>query len=222
MEPGKPRHGAHQRWSRAVVRTRRAGMSARRVAARASSGLGAVVTPAKRKRQPACRQTHTRSCALSAVPAPGAGRFGRSAIDGSRPGAFFAWVCGLALAIPLAGCATNRVPRTAPDVLAPQLAAIVSCLQRGYPARRCASARGGRLDAAGRIEVDAFYRCGVNFPSAAARRVGFSVTLTVHAPPYCVVEGWIAPQQIEKLYKIPGVSGVSLPRYGHSGRASQR
>jgi hypothetical protein len=70
-----------------------------------------------------------------------------------------------------------------------------------------------RLDATGRVQVDVHYDCDTAALSAELTSAGLSINAATHVPPFCVIEGWIAPDALPRLASIAGVSRVSVPSY---------
>ncbi len=75
------------------------------------------------------------------------------------------------------------------------------------------------IDAMGRVQVDVHYDCSSNAPVAALASAGLSVGASVHVPPLCVVEGWIAPAGLASLASVAGVTHVAMPTYALHPRA---
>ena len=77
-----------------------------------------------------------------------------------------------------------------------------------------ASALGPRFDLAGRVQVDVLVDCAINAPTAALVAAGLHGPVSIHVPPFCVVEGWVAPAALPALTSVPGVTRVKTPAYG--------
>lgn len=69
------------------------------------------------------------------------------------------------------------------------------------------------IDTQGRVQVDVHYDCSLAAPVGALAAAGLSVDTSVHVPPLCVVEGWIAPSGLPSIASAVGVSSVTVPRY---------
>lgn len=126
----------------------------------------------------------------------------------------------LALATLLAAlCLRAGAAETWRARVSPRLLALYDAAARGpAPAPTSTPSAGAsplapHVDAAGRVEVDVYYDCAQRAPLDALASAGLSTGASVHVPPLCVVEGWIAPAQIARLASVAGVTRVELPRY---------
>lgn len=70
-----------------------------------------------------------------------------------------------------------------------------------------------RFDARGRVQVDVHLDCAAAAPTAQLVAAGLTIGSTVHVPPYCIVEGWIAPAAIPGLASVSGVTLIKVPAY---------
>jgi hypothetical protein len=65
----------------------------------------------------------------------------------------------------------------------------------------------------GWVQADVRYDCGARLPTGALVNAGMSVGASVAVAPFCVIEGWIAPQMLSQVAAIAGVQHVELPAY---------
>jgi hypothetical protein len=72
---------------------------------------------------------------------------------------------------------------------------------------------GARFDTKGRVQVDVHVDCAAPAPTAQLAAAGLTVTSTARVPPFCVVEGWVAPSAIPALASVSGVKLVKVPAY---------
>ncbi len=70
-----------------------------------------------------------------------------------------------------------------------------------------------RVDRQGRVEVDVHYNCSSSAPLQALAAAGLQPGSATKLPPLCVVEGWIAPEDLPALAAVDGVTHVTLPSY---------
>jgi len=70
-----------------------------------------------------------------------------------------------------------------------------------------------RFDARGRVQVDVHFNCSAAAPTQALAAAGLSINASVHVPPLCVVQGWIAPNAVSSLASLPNVLRVEVPKY---------
>jgi hypothetical protein len=83
----------------------------------------------------------------------------------------------------------------------------------GGSATASASELGPRFDASGRVQVDVHYDCALDAPLGALSAAGLSVGGSIKIPPFCVVEGWIAPAALDQVAAVAGVVRVQVPAY---------
>lgn len=69
------------------------------------------------------------------------------------------------------------------------------------------------IDAGGRVQVDVHYDCASRAPVEALTAAGLSIGATVHVPPLCVLEGWVAPASLASIARVAGVTRVTIPSY---------
>lgn len=81
------------------------------------------------------------------------------------------------------------------------------------PAPMNLSQGGAHFDARGRVQVDVHLDCAVAAPTAQLVAAGLTIGSTVRVPPYCIVEGWIAPAAIPALASVSGVTLIKVPAY---------
>jgi MYXO-CTERM domain-containing protein len=72
---------------------------------------------------------------------------------------------------------------------------------------------GSLVDAAGRLQIDVHFNCAIAPPVAALSAAGLSVSSSVHAGTFCVVEGWALPAALPQIDTVPGVIRVTAPSY---------
>lgn len=75
------------------------------------------------------------------------------------------------------------------------------------------SALGPRYDAAGRVQVDVLINCAMKVPTAALTSAGLRGQVSIHVPPMCIVEGWVAPAGLAGIASVAGVQKVKTPAY---------
>jgi hypothetical protein len=68
-------------------------------------------------------------------------------------------------------------------------------------------------DASGRVQIDVHFDCALSAPLAALRAAGLSPGASVKIGPLCVVEGWVAPSQLEQVARVAGAVRVQVPDY---------
>lgn len=119
----------------------------------------------------------------------------------------------LLLCVTLSACATQPAMTAQ---LAPHVAELVACADSGRALKECKSVPSAliRVDKAGRVQLDVSYQCNGTPPLADLNRMGFKVSAHVHAPPLCAVEGWMIPNRIRMLQRVPNATAISLPAYG--------
>jgi hypothetical protein len=68
-----------------------------------------------------------------------------------------------------------------------------------------------RFNARGWVQADVHYDCS----AAAESQIGahLSVSSSIKLAPYCVIEGWVAPERLAQVATVTGVNRVSLPSY---------
>jgi Subtilase family len=72
---------------------------------------------------------------------------------------------------------------------------------------------GSRVDAAGRLQIDVHFDCTLAPPVAALSAAGLSVSSSLRAGAFCVVEGWALPAALPQIDTVPGVIRVTAPSY---------
>ena len=75
------------------------------------------------------------------------------------------------------------------------------------------AALGPRFNDQGAVQADIYYDCDGDAPVRALATAGFAVGLSVKLTPFCVVEGWVAPQSLAQVAGLAAVSRMALPSY---------
>jgi hypothetical protein len=75
------------------------------------------------------------------------------------------------------------------------------------------SAPTARFDARGRVQVDVHFDCSADAPTSELTAAGLSINTSVKIPPFCVVEGWVAPGSLPAIASVDHVLKVELPHY---------
>jgi subtilase family protein len=70
-----------------------------------------------------------------------------------------------------------------------------------------------RFDSSGRVQIAAYFDCTLSVPDSTLAAAGLAVSVSVKLPPYCVVEGWAAPETLPSITSVTGVKLVQLPVY---------
>jgi len=78
---------------------------------------------------------------------------------------------------------------------------------------KIASAPNARFDSSGRVQVDVHFDCSTTAPTNALIAAGLKVGATVKVPPFCVVEGWVAPASLSSIASVAAVTKVEVPKY---------
>jgi len=115
------------------------------------------------------------------------------------------------LLISLAMLATTWVaPAAAADAWRLRVASKLQAVHDAPAARRLASP-GARFNAQGWVQADVHYDCSHAAESAVGSHL--SISSSIKLAPYCVLEGWVAPERIAQIATVTGVKRVSLPSY---------
>ena len=70
-----------------------------------------------------------------------------------------------------------------------------------------------RFNDKGWVQADVQYDCAGETPSSALVAAGLSIGTSVRLAPFCVIEGWVAPQLLAQVAAVAGVEHVELPAY---------
>ena len=70
-----------------------------------------------------------------------------------------------------------------------------------------------RFNDKGWVQADVHYDCAGETPSGALVAAGLSIGASVRFAPFCVIEGWVAPQLLSQVAAVAGVEHVELPSY---------
>lgn len=97
--------------------------------------------------------------------------------------------------------------------IAPELRVAAAALRQGASPSRYARGR-VRADAAGRLQVYVHAAAITDALVEALQRAGLRQTSAVVT--FGVVQGWVAPANLESLARVPGVSAVTPPIYAVS------
>jgi hypothetical protein len=76
-----------------------------------------------------------------------------------------------------------------------------------------------RFDSSGRVQIAAHFDCKLPVPDRALAAAGLAMSAFVKLPPYCVVEGWAAPETLPGIASVSAVTLVKLPVYSQHHRA---
>jgi hypothetical protein len=68
-----------------------------------------------------------------------------------------------------------------------------------------------RFNARGWVQADVHYDCSRE--AEAAVGTSLSISSSIKLAPYCVLEGWVAPERLAQIATLTGVKRVSLPSY---------
>jgi len=126
---------------------------------------------------------------------------------------------GAALAL---GLSAASYPASSPGLswqarVSGELQQLYHAEQSGTPAEHVAqftiSGRPAHRDAVGRVQVDVRLQCDAPAPAAALTAAGLRLGTSLHLPPYCITEGWIAAAQLPALSAVPAVQRIELPHY---------
>ena len=79
------------------------------------------------------------------------------------------------------------------------------------PASRSVTA--ARFDARGRVQADVHYDCSREPPAGSLAAAGLAISSSARVTPFCVIEGWIAPERLAQIASVAGVRRVALPSY---------
>ncbi len=75
------------------------------------------------------------------------------------------------------------------------------------------TASAARFNEKGWVQADIHYDCAVETPTQALVSAGLSVGSAVRLAPFCVIEGWVAPETLSRIAVVAGVKRVTLPAY---------
>jgi hypothetical protein len=75
-----------------------------------------------------------------------------------------------------------------------------------------------RFDSSGRVQIAAYFDCKLPLPDGALGAAGLAISASVKLPPYCVVEGWAAPETLPSIASVSGVTVLKLPVYSQHHR----
>lgn len=115
------------------------------------------------------------------------------------------------LLISLAVVATAWVaPAVAADAWRLRVASKLLAVYDAPAAGRLASPV-ARFNARGWVQADVHYDCSREAESAIGGSL--SISAAIKLTPYCVLEGWVAPDRLAQIATVTGVSRVSLPSY---------
>lgn len=78
---------------------------------------------------------------------------------------------------------------------------------------KIASAPNARFDSSGRVQVDVHFDCSTSAPTKELLAAGLKIGATLKVPPFCVVEGWVAPTAMSTIASVAGVTKVEVPKY---------
>jgi Subtilase family len=81
------------------------------------------------------------------------------------------------------------------------------------PSGRSAATAAARFNEKGWVQADIHYDCAGETPTQALVSAGLSVGASVRLAPFCVIEGWVAPQALDHIARVAGVTRVTLPTY---------
>jgi len=70
-----------------------------------------------------------------------------------------------------------------------------------------------RFNEKGWVQTDVHYNCSREPPARALAAAGLAITSSSKLSPYCVFEGWAAPQSLPQVASVVGVERVGLPSY---------
>ncbi len=70
-----------------------------------------------------------------------------------------------------------------------------------------------RFNEKGWVQADVHYDCAGDALAQALVSAGFSISSSVRLVPFCVIEGWIAPESLSQIAAVAGVKHVVLPTY---------
>jgi hypothetical protein len=70
-----------------------------------------------------------------------------------------------------------------------------------------------RFDQEGRVQLDVHYECSRAAPVSALAARGLVAGKAVRVPPFCSVEGWLAPDDLPDLASLGGIHSIDLPNY---------
>ena len=75
------------------------------------------------------------------------------------------------------------------------------------------AATAARFNEKGWVQADVHYDCAGETPTQALVSAGLSLGSSVRLAPFCVIEGWVAPQMLSRIAAVAGVKRVTLPAY---------
>ena len=75
-----------------------------------------------------------------------------------------------------------------------------------------------RFDSSDRAQIAAYFDCNLPAPDSALAAAGLAISASVRLPPFCVVEGWAAPETLPIIAAVTGVTFVRLPVYSQHHR----
>jgi len=90
-------------------------------------------------------------------------------------------------------------------------AKLLSIYDASPEGRSAASA--ARFNEKGWVQADIHYDCAGETPTQALVAAGLSLGSTVRLGPFCVIEGWVAPETLSRIAVVAGVKRVTLPAY---------
>lgn len=70
-----------------------------------------------------------------------------------------------------------------------------------------------RFNEKGWVQADIHYDCAGETPTQALVAAGLSLGSEVRLRPFCVIEGWVAPETLSRIAVVAGVERVTLPAY---------
>ena len=70
-----------------------------------------------------------------------------------------------------------------------------------------------RFNEKGWVQADVHYDCAGDTPVQALVSAGLSISSSVRLAPFCVIEGWVAPESLSQIAAVAGVKHVVLPTY---------
>jgi hypothetical protein len=70
-----------------------------------------------------------------------------------------------------------------------------------------------RFNEKGWVQADVHYDCAGDTPAQELVSAGLSISSSVRLAPFCVIEGWVAPESLSQIAAVVGVKHVVLPTY---------
>ncbi len=103
-------------------------------------------------------------------------------------------------------------PEAAGDAWRLRVSAKLLSIHDAAPGER-SGVTSARFNEKGWVQADVHYDCAGDSPTEAVISAGLTISSSVRLAPFCVIEGWIAPQSLSRIAQVAGVKHITLPAY---------